>query len=105
MKILVYCVEEMKDGNIKTIGEFREKEEAEEVRAHYEDRFIRIVKKETDSIRFDLEDAFLTLCGMTKCNECPYDCIRKKVTAWHEMDTSEQVATIKKMAEALREHC
>ena len=31
MKILVYCVEEMKDGNIKSLGELRTKEEAEEI--------------------------------------------------------------------------
>lgn len=105
MKILVYCVEEMKDGNIKTLGEFRTKEEAEDVRANYEDRFIRIVKKETDSIRFDLEDTFLALCGMTKCDECPYNCVGQKVKAWYEMDTSEQAAMIKKMARVLREHC
>lgn len=105
MKILVYCVEEMKDGNIKNRGEFRTKEEAEEVRAQYEDHFIRIAKKETDSIRFDLEDAFLALCGMTKCDECPYDCLGKNVKAWYKMDTSEQVTIIKRMSEALREHC
>lgn len=105
MKILVYCVEEMKDGNIKNLGELRTKEEAEEVRALHEDSFTRIVKKEIDSIRFDLEDAFLALCGMTKCDECPYNCVGKKVKAWYEMDTSEQAAMIKKMARALREHC
>lgn len=105
MKILVYAVEEMKGGSIKTLGEFREKEEAEDVRAQNEDRFLRIVKKEMDSIKFDLEDAFLALCGMTKCDECPYDCVRKNVKAWREMDTSEQAAIIKRMARALREHC
>lgn len=105
MKILVYCVEEMKDGNIKTIGEFRTKEEAKDVRAHYEDRFIRIVKKETDSTKFDLEDTFLTLCGMTRCDECPCDCLEENVKPWCEMDISEQAAMIKKMARVLREHC
>lgn len=105
MKILVYCVEEMKKGNIETLGEFRTKEEAEDIRAQNEDRFIRIVKKETDSIKFDLEDAFLALCGMTKCDECPYDCVGKNVKAWREIDTSEQAAIIKRMARALREHC
>lgn len=103
MKILVYCVEEMKDGNIKTLGEFREKEEAEDVRAQNEKRFIRIVKKEIDSTRFDLEDAFLALCGMTKCDECPYDCVGKNTKIWREMDTSEQATIIKRMARALRE--
>ena len=103
MKILVYCVEEMKDGNIKSLGEFRTKEEAEEVRALREDSFTRIVKKETDSIRFELEDAFLALCGMTRCDECPYNCVGQKVKAWYEMDTSEQAEMIKKMARALRE--
>lgn len=103
MKMLVYCVEEMKDGNIKNLGELRTKEEAEEVRAMYGDRFTRIVEKETDSIRFDLEDAFLALCGMTRCDECPYNCVGKKVKAWYEMDTSEQAEMIKKMARALRE--
>lgn len=103
MKILVYCVEEMKDGNIKNLGEFRTKEEAEEVRALREDSFTRIVKKETDSIRFDLEDAFLALCGMTRCDECPYNCVGQKVKAWYEMDTSEQAEMIKKMTRALRE--
>lgn len=103
MKILVYCVEEMKDGNIKTLGEFREKEEAEDVRAQNEKRFIRIVKKEIDSTRFDLEDAFLALCGMTKCDECPFDCVGKNTKAWREMDTSEQATIIKRMARALRE--
>ena len=105
MKILVYCVEEMKDGNIKSLGELRTKEEAEEVRALHEDSFTRIVKKETDSIRFDLEDAFLALCGMTRCDQCPYNCVGQKVKAWYEMDTSEQAAMIKKMARVLREHC
>lgn len=103
MKILVYCVEEMKDGNIKSLGELRTKEEAEEVRALHEDSFTRIVKKETDSIRFELEDAFLALCGMTRCDECPYNCVGQKVKAWYEMDTSEQAEMIKKMARALRE--
>ena len=103
MKILVYCVEEMKDGNIKSLGELRTKEEAEKVRALHEDSFTRIVKKETDSIRFDLEDAFLALCGMTRCDECPYNCVGQKVKAWYEMDTSEQAEMIKKMARALRE--
>ena len=103
MKILVYCVEEMKDGNIKSLGEFRTEEEAEEVRALREDSFTRIIKKETDSIRFDLEDAFLALCGMTRCDECPYNCVGQKVKAWYEMDTSEQAEMIKKMARALRE--
>lgn len=103
MKILVYVVEEMKGGSIKTLGEFREKEEAEDVRAQNEDRFLRIVKKEMDSIKFDLEDAFLALCGMTKCDECPYDCVGKNTKAWREMDTSEQATIIKRMARALRE--
>lgn len=104
MKILVYCVEEMTDEGIETLGEFRTKEEAEDVRAQNEDLFIRIAKKEIDSTKFDLEDAFLALCEMTKCNECPYDCVGKNVKAWREMDTSEQAAIIKKMARALREH-
>ena len=105
MKILVYVVEEMKGGSIKTLGEFREKKEAEDVRAQNEDRFLRIVKKEIDSIKFDLEDAFLALCGMTKCDECPYECVGKNVKAWREMDTSEQAAIVKRMARALQEHC
>lgn len=105
MKMLVYCVEELKDGNIKTIGEFRTKEEAKDVRAHYEDRFIRIVKKEMDSTKFDLEDAFLTLCGMTRCDECPCNCLEENVKPWREMDISEQAVMIKKMARVLREHC
>ena len=103
MKRLVYCVEEMKDGNIKSLGELRTKEEAEEVRALHEDSFTRIVKKETDSIRFDLEDAFLALCGMMRCDECPCDCLEENVKPWYEMDTSEQAEMIKKMARALRE--
>lgn len=103
MEILVYCVEEMKDGNIKTIEEFRTREEAEDIRAQYEDRFTRIVKREKDSTELDLKDAFIALCIMTECYKCPYNCVGENVKPWNEMDISEKATIIKRMSEALRE--
>lgn len=88
---------------IETLGEYHTEEEAEEARECNEDRFTRIVKKEVDSIGYDLDDAFLGLCGMMNCAECPYSCLEKNTKPWNEMEVSEKAAIVKKMVMKLKE--
>lgn len=103
MEILVYRLEEMTVTGIEILGEYHTEEEAEEARECNEDRFTRIVKKEVDSTEYDLEDAFIGLCTMMKCTDCPYGCLEKNTKPWNEFELSEKVAIIKKMVMKLKE--
>lgn len=103
MKILVYCLEEMTVTGIEILGEYHTEEEAEEARECNEDRFTRIVKKEVDSTEYDLEDAFIGLCSMMKCTDCPYSCLEKNTKPWNKFELSEKVAIVKKMVMKLKE--
>lgn len=103
MKILIYYLEEMTVMGIETLGEYHTEEEAEKARECNEDRFTRIVKKEVDSTEYDLEDAFLGLCGMMECSKCPAQCYKSGAKDWKEMGLSEQAALIKNMVMKLKE--
>lgn len=99
----IWVLEEMTDDGINILGEFRTFQDAEEVRDINNECYTRIVKKEVDSTGYDLEDAFLGLCGMMECRKCPLQCYNPEAKDWKKMGLSEQAEMIKNMVMKLKE--
>lgn len=99
----IWVLEEMTQAGIDKLGEYRTYEDAEEARECFKECYTRIVEKEVDSTGYDLEDAFLGLCGMMDCLSCPFQCYASGTKRWQEMGLSEQAAVIKNMVMKLKE--
>lgn len=99
----IWVLEEMTQEGISELCEYRMREDAEEARKSCENCFTRISEKEVDSTGYDLEDAFLGLCGMMECTKCPFQCYALGAKSWHDMGLSEQVEMIKNMVMKLKE--
>lgn len=99
----IWVLEEMALTGINKLGEYRTREDAEEARKNYDECYTRILETEVDSIGYNLEDAFLGLCGMMDCLVCPFQCYTPGAKRWQEMGLSEQAAMIKNMVMKLKE--
>lgn len=99
----IWVLEEMTQAGINKLDEYRTRKDAEEVREFYDECYTRIVEKEVESTGYDLEDAFLGLCGMMECSKCPVQCYKSGAKDWKEMGLSEQAALIKNMVMKLKE--
>lgn len=99
----IWVLEEMTQTGINKLNEYRTRKDAEEAREFYDDCYTRIVEKEVESTEYDLEDAFIGLCSMMSCSDCPAQCFSFKRKEWYNKDLSEKVKMLKDMVLKMKE--